>query len=482
MWVERIRRGLARLRPERLSLRSRLSLAMGTVLIASIALAITLVVSDSRAAVTDEIRASMAATARSLDALLPLTAQLDRNSAHLAIERWVAAQNTGRHICVVLLRADDTRDCPLKQLPTDVPTWFSRDVGEQLQASRWPLEIAGEPWSLLLQADPADELGEAWEDARGLLQIMVFMAVMANAFIFVLVTRALQPLDAVLSALDDLHRGHYGVRLPAPGVPDLSRLAQGVDRLASRLAHGADENRRLLLKNLEAQEDERRLVARELHDEIGQHVAAIEVAVHVEAGGAPLRPTLARVHDSISQIHRISRRLIKRLRPTALDTLGLGYGLESLVRQFGESHPDVEVSSHVAADCHTLDGRGAIHVYRIVQEALSNVTRHALGCRQVEICVDARPAQDRLILTIADDGHGFDLERHTEGLGLIGIRERAHALGGDVTLHAAPGAGCLLQVWLPMSSVSRVASDTFAEGDDDNPGEAPPTAAIAGAF
>lgn len=446
--------------PRRLELRWQLSLAMVLVLSATLLVAVGVVLRNARSAVADELRASLSATADSLDATLLLLDRLRPDEAASALDDWIAAQSGSRHLCAVL-RAGAVTEPADTVCPRDVrsaltaPAWFARGVVDGPRRQQRELSIDGRPYTVLLVADPARELNEAWDETRGLLQLIVLMAFTANALIVLLVTLALRPLDAAAAALARMHDGDFDLRMPATAAPDLRRLVQGVDRLSQRLARSADENRRLLLKNLDVQEEERRLMARELHDEIGQHVAAIEMAtVGLDGvGGAAVESGLMRVHESVAEIHRLSRRMIRRLRPAALDTLGLAGGLQVLIAQWRSSQPALSLIDEIDPQCDRIDGYTATHVYRIVQEALSNAVRHA---RASGIQVQLTVTGGEIHLRVADDGCGFDPDGATAGLGLMGVRERVKALGGQLVLTSAHDAGCRLQVRLPATMPRRL--------------------------
>jgi signal transduction histidine kinase len=231
------------------------------------------------------------------------------------------------------------------------------------------------------------------------------------------------------------------------------RLEGRIQRQRLKDIDTARDLQRLSSQLLTAQEEERRSIARELHDEVGQVLTAIKVelslAQHaVEAAGAP--PNLLEDARSItdSALHTV-RDLSHLLHPALLDDLGLSAAVAWYIKGFSRRHAlDVELLQG------GMDGRLAPEVesaaYRIIQEALTNVARHAAAtsCR-----VDLRRLPNTLLVTIADDGVGFDTAAAppaaTHGLGLISIRERVSQLGGTLRLETATGMGVHLTVELP---------------------------------
>lgn len=232
------------------------------------------------------------------------------------------------------------------------------------------------------------------------------------------------------------------------------RLEDRLRRQSARDVQNARDLQRLSTKLINAQEDERRNVARELHDEVGQVLMAIKVELAVaqraiEAAGGPahlLRDAEALTNGALHTVRDLSH----LLHPSLLDDLGLTAAIDWYLRGFGKRHGLRVDLLHERMDERLVPETEAA-VYRIVQEALTNVAKHAqaTACR---IYLQRLP--NTLLITIEDDGTGFDAEAveragARRGLGLIGIRERVVQLQGTVRLESAPGKGTRLTVELP---------------------------------
>jgi PAS domain S-box-containing protein len=273
-------------------------------------------------------------------------------------------------------------------------------------------------------------------------------------------------LERTLRGLDGTERT---VELSMAAVPDHGGSAvQGVmhDVTDRRRAAAALERQRAELQRLsasltKAREDERRHVARELHDELGQRLSAvkIELARGIDIDGrAPqaLRRRLdliAAVDDAVAA----TRRIAAALRPMMLDDLGLEAAVEWLVRDWSS-----RTGIPTALRCDPIDQRlsdaAATGVYRIVQEALTNVLRHAQA-RQVQVALVVEPGG--LVVTVQDDGVGLapGATDKPGSSGLVNIRERARDLGGTATVSNPAEGGCRLQVRLPFDRLDRSAAD-----------------------
>jgi len=216
------------------------------------------------------------------------------------------------------------------------------------------------------------------------------------------------------------------------------------------LAH----NRELAQQLIGVQESERRALARELHDELGQHCSAIrvEAACMLHAHDmTEMAAAAGRTAANADALYASVRSLLRRLRPAELDELGLLAALQSLCEAW-------EARSGVACVLHhdgPLDGLGE-HIdtalYRVAQEALTNVLKHA-GASQVKVSLQ-RPVHGEVQLQVSDDGCGFDTTRPTDGLGLLGAGERAAALGGRLQVSSTAGRGTRLRLAVPCSGAA----------------------------
>jgi len=226
--------------------------------------------------------------------------------------------------------------------------------------------------------------------------------------------------------------------------------AQLEDALAS--------NRRLAQQYVRLQEAERKSLARELHDELGQYLNVIKLdAVGIRDGRfameAAFRERAAAIVVNCDHIHAALAALLRQLRPVGLDDLGLGAALEHCVDTWRPRLPDVKLDLSVAGEFSDLDETLTLTAYRVVQEGLSNIAKHA-GAREVRLRLDRSRSgsngADFINITVADDGAGANSEVHTRGLGLIGMRERVAALGGRLEITSAPGRGFELKAQIPV--------------------------------
>jgi two-component system, NarL family, sensor histidine kinase UhpB len=222
----------------------------------------------------------------------------------------------------------------------------------------------------------------------------------------------------------------------------------------AKLAETLIENQRLALKYVDMQEHERKTLARDLHDELGQYVNAIKLDAVSIREAAQDRPEISEaahaVIANVNRVYEVLRGLIRQLRPVGLDELGLVAALENCANEWRSRLPATQIEMVCGADLDALAESRALVLFRLVQEALTNVARHSSATR-VKIEIGRAASAAGIDISIADNGRGADLSAHRSGLGLIGMRERVAALGGSFAVSSANGAaGFEVRAFLPL--------------------------------
>lgn len=240
---------------------------------------------------------------------------------------------------------------------------------------------------------------------------------------------------------------------------ELGKRQAAEQRLAALLL----ENRRLAQQYLQAQEAERKSVARELHDELGQYLNAIKtdaVSIQDQVSGRQSIAVSAIIRHT-DHLHAVVRDLIRELRPVALDDLGLQAALEHYLDHCRQRMPRVRFSVALEGDLDTLGELLNLAIYRLTQEALTNVSRHAkAGHLAIRVTRTGPPADaaDAVTFSVTDDGRGTDPSEAHAGLGLIGMRERVEMLGGQWRTTTGRGQGFSLFARIPVGDQGGIAS------------------------
>ncbi|MFD5856704.1 HAMP domain-containing sensor histidine kinase [Streptomyces chartreusis] len=260
----------------------------------------------------------------------------------------------------------------------------------------------------------------------------------------------LAPLDRLTRLMTTVDLLRPGQRLPVPGAAgsEVAELIRTFNAMLDRLEHErATSSARALL----AQEAERRRIAQELHDEVGQSMTAILLVLKRAADDAPepLREDLQQAQEITRESLDEVRRLVRRLRPGVLEDLGLVSALTSLSQDFA-THTGLRVVRRLDDDLPALDHESELVLYRVAQESLTNAARHA-DARRVEVSLHG--ADEAVVLEIADDGRG--IEAACEGAGIRGMRERALLAGATLDITSTPGTGTRIRLTAPVPRKQR---------------------------
>ncbi len=222
---------------------------------------------------------------------------------------------------------------------------------------------------------------------------------------------------------------------------------------ATEIARSRHELRQLSASVVRAREEARLHIARELHDELGQRLSALKLdlaSLDQRAGASAFAERTASMLGMLDETMTAVRRITADLRPLMLDDLGLNAALEWLARESAR-RMGIEITVSLGEHDPALDSEASVAVYRMVQEALTNVARYA---RATDVRIELRESGSALLLTIQDNGVGFapDATRKTGAFGLLGVSERAYALGGSMQTDNPPGGGARIRVRLPLDS------------------------------
>lgn len=322
-----------------------------------------------------------------------------------------------------------------------------------------PLNVNGVPLgALVVIPDPSYEVTEIWRDTVDLFFLVVVFFITVNFMVYWAVGHALQPVDRILVALTELEDGNLNARLPAFELPEMTRISDKFNGMAQTLQHSIGKNHKLSQQLIRLQEEERKSLARDLHDELGQSLTAIrtEATTLLEMSKSSFptaREGAQAIIDVTIQVMAMIGAMLQRLRPEVLDELGLHPALMDLIATWRQRNRVSVCVVKIPDALPKLNEATNITAYRVVQEALTNITRHA-SARRVEIDIAAAENgnQPGLNITVSDDGVGFD-PLTIDGFGLNGMRERVEGLGGRHHIASSHGGGTIISVWLPVYQI-----------------------------
>jgi two-component system sensor histidine kinase UhpB len=302
----------------------------------------------------------------------------------------------------------------------------------------------------LFAASAAASLDLQTHDDRTRFALLALSIVLVLAVNLMMLRRRFSPLERLIDEVEAIDPQNPVTTLrdgtPAPaGSDEVDRLAATFHRLLGRIEAERRRSGRLALR---AQEEERRRLARDLHDEVNQALTAILLRLQAVAHDATpeVADELAEVRRLVNQAMDELLRLARQLRPTALDDHGLYSAIEGQVKRFStQTGIDTELVMETDGAC--LDADREIAVFRVAQEALANVARHAAARN---VAVELTPLGPTGVeLRVRDDGRGFATAAESNGLGLNGMAERARLVGGELDIQSFPGGGTALSLKVP---------------------------------
>ncbi len=345
------------------------------------------------------------------------------------------------------------------------PAWFTALVRPSV-ADREVRVVEGHGNPIVILGEPADEIAEDWQDFSSLAVVWLGLNALVLAILYVVLGRVLNPLASLSSGMLKLEDGHYATRLKPSKVKELGVITNRFNTLASALDTAREENSRLYRQLITVQEEERREIANELHDEAGPclfGIAANASSIKTIADRLPHDRT-AEISRRVSEILSIAERLkamnralIKKLRPGPLGRVKFADLIAELAAGLQKRHPDTRIRTNLGTLAKSYGEPVDLTVYRCIQEAITNAIRHGQASQIVVDLAEeqvtggkgkGRPAAI-LRLTVIDDGRGI-APSTPKGFGLTTMAERVRSLGGSCEVQSAPSEGTTIRVEIPV--------------------------------
>jgi two-component system sensor histidine kinase UhpB len=338
------------------------------------------------------------------------------------------------------------------------PQWFEKlmsSVSSTLQPTHRSIVINNRILGdLVITPEPSYEIAEIWHDTFGLLGLVAIFFIAVNALVYWAVDHAMQPVSQILVGLNQLEQGRLNARLPEFKLPELSGVSTKFNAMAETLEKSTQSNYLLTQQIIRLQEDERKNLAQNLHDEIGQHLTAIHLDTSVIIKSTNIKSaheSAIAINSVVGKMMGIIRDMLHRLRPSTLDELGLQASLYELIEGWRSRNRGITTNTNISSDLLGLEETYAITIYRIIQECLTNISKHS---NATQLTIKVELPSDSLRLLVADNGQGFDPKHTPRGFGLLGMRERVEGLGGSFDLMAAIGNGVQISINIPYKKKS----------------------------
>jgi two-component system, NarL family, sensor histidine kinase UhpB len=317
-----------------------------------------------------------------------------------------------------------------------VPRWFVNRLTIPAVDASFPVRIEGKQvGEIIFAPDLSADIFEKWIGFVAIVFSTVALTLLTGIIAHFTAGGVLRPLQELGEGLTRMRGGDYEQLIVPSGPPEIRRSAEQANELARTLCRLSQDNRALLRRIVSLQDDERRDMARELHDELGplffgiraKTVGLLEAIPH---GYVELAASADGILQSVEALQQANRRILDRLRPLYIQELGLEESVETLLRYARAQAPGLELVSKIDGRLNAIEGLLSQTVYRVIQESITNVLRHA---RADSVTVEASMNAAELIVEVSDDGIGFPRDR-VFGRGLTGMQERTRALSGTLDL------------------------------------------------
>lgn len=439
-----------------MSLRLRLLISIGLVLAFTLLVGSVLIYFEAVNKVDTEMQAALAVGVR--------TVQNATDDAEEAVnplrqlELLVEDFNGNRHVRAFLMNADGIAvDKSLLLMPLNpAPAWFNDLLMREPEFVHIFLPPAFSRFgSIILTTDSHNEIDEAWSDFVVTLTILALFCALVLALVYLTLGRPLRLLRDMSTAFKRVGNRDYSPRIAETGAREITDLARCFNDMVMRLAGIERLNRQLQAQLATVQEEERTDLARDLHDEIGPLLFALNIDISTlqQQDWSRSKEKIAKQLDSMSSaiggIQAHVRSMLGKLRPAVLLDLGLSQAVDNLVAFWGRRHEGVRIA--VALERESFGERLDATIYRVMQEALNNALRHG---HPSLIEIKAGVSEDGFVeVEVSDNGAGLAASDADFGFGLTGMKERVEFVGGSLSIsNRVGGSGVSVRAKLPLES------------------------------
>ena len=421
---------------------------------------------NTRTATRVEIEASLEVAQRFVDAAIKELAsqgKLDQLPQHLPLQLKHL-----RHVRIYYMDVMGQLNVvsPEDRAQSQPPRWFSSLVRPQVAGRAVRVITANGVNPVVMVGEPADEIAEAWQDFYSLAIVWLTLDALILVVLYIVLGRVLNPLQNLSRGMARLEDGHYATRIPTSKVKELAVITSRFNTLAGALDVAREENSGLYRQLITVQEEERRDIANELHDEAGPCLFGITANASsiktiadqlTDPRTAGIIHRVGEILGIVERLKLLNRALLKKLRPGSHAHVGLAELVNELVAGFERRHPDTHIVYSAGRLAKSYGEPMDLTLHRCVQEAITNAIRHGSANNLTIDLVEesghrrsgAKRAQAVLRLTISDDGKGIDPST-PKGFGLNTMTERVKSLGGSCAIQSTNGNGTTIRIEIPV--------------------------------
>ncbi len=332
------------------------------------------------------------------------------------------------------------------------PAWFVNLVDGHYPKVEYQVKtFDNKPLTLIIQANPLDEITEVWQETLVFMVTIFTLTLLTILVVHWVFNKTLKSISTIVEALQHIETGEYTTKLPEFSTLEYDGIAKAINHMTDVLEDTRQQNRALTQHSLQIQEEERHRLAQELHDELGQSLTAIKMmavtTAHEQADTKKIAQSISNICDHLM---KVVRSMMQQLHPLILTELGLKATLEDLVAHWKKMNPGLSVILQCSDRIDQLDNKITIQVYRVIQECLTNIIRHA---EATQVIIDLKLLDEQgmtLYLSVEDNGRGCEPGTILSGFGLLSMAERIKSLEGRFELKSQPGAGVRINAIIPI--------------------------------
>jgi len=438
-----------------LSLRTKLSIYVGAAISAAVALCIALFIFQAATRINSESESARRLANDFIVSALPSINQLDKPEAEL--ERLIKEANHLRHARIYSSRTsvqDDTGNS--LESP---PNWFTRFLTPNSESRE--IEVvtkSGFEDKITIKANPADEITEIWQEIKWISIASLGVISATVLIISIVVSNTLSPLAGYVQALSLLDAGERTLIVSGYKTPEFKIIADRINGLSQTLSKLDEENHLLIQKMITLQDNERKEIARDLHDEFGPALFMLRICVGelkkkitISFGEDKYLNDWSAVDQNIDKLQQVNRKILGRLRPAALEEMGLSGAIEAMIKSWRKTDPSVEMVYCFPEEKLTMTEIQSLTAYRIIQESLTNIYRHSRATKvNVRLFLEKLSPSSQLVISVADNGIGIG-ENSQDGIGLRGMKERMLIVGGELKISRLSPSGTEIKALMPLS-------------------------------
>jgi len=435
-----------------MSLRNQISLRILFISILILTLGGTIAIWQARNAVSNEVDSSIKLALQ----LIKISAGTIQSNETDWIYRLSTLEQT-RHLKIQLKKPsesiiDITRSSPSTEQQDTPPNWFVNLVVSNYPKAEYQIATFDNHFlALIIQANPMDEITEVWHETIAFFSSILALVLLTFLSVHLVFNKTLKAIQTIVENLKGIEKGEYDKKLPDFSTKEYDSIAKAINHMTEVLNNTQKQNQALTQHSLEIQEEERQHLSQELHDEFGQSLTAIKVmavtAAHEKSDTKQITHSIVEICDHLMAV---LRSMMKQLHPLILTELGLKATLEDLLHHWQTRAPSTVFTLQVDDEVDTMDKTIVIQVFRVIQESLTNILRHA-NANQVTISLQVQADPHNLELFIKDNGQGCDLNNIATGFGLQGMTERVKLLGGEFKLQSRLNEGFEIKATIPLN-------------------------------